>query len=98
MTVDYAQDTTLGLFDSSLTVYRSDSYDWDLLRRVKTDAYTTLNGQVSLTLPGRPFKFTVYGRNLTNKAYILSVINSAQADEVAFGRPREVGLTVNYAF
>jgi iron complex outermembrane receptor protein len=98
LTVDYAHDTSLGLFDGSLTVYRSDSYDWDLLRRVKTDAYTTLNGQVSVTLPSSPWKLTVYGRNLTNKAYILSVINSTQADEVAFGRPREVGLNVNYTF
>jgi iron complex outermembrane recepter protein len=98
ITADYTHATPLGDLDLSATAYHSSSYDWDLLRRVKTEAYTTLNGQVSLTPSGSNFKFTLYGKNLTNKAYIAAFIGGGESDQAFFSQPREVGLKANYSF
>jgi iron complex outermembrane receptor protein len=98
ISADYSHDTAWGPADASLTVYHSSSYDWDLLRRVQTGSYTTLNGRISLSPRGSAYKVTLYGKNLTNKAYIAGYVGSAVSDQVVFAQPREVGLSANYSF
>jgi iron complex outermembrane receptor protein len=98
ITADYSRDIAWGNLDASATAYSSASYDWDLLRRVQTGAYTTLGGQISLIPRGSSFKYSLYGKNLTNKAYITGFVGGATADEVNLSQPREVGLRANYSF
>jgi iron complex outermembrane receptor protein len=98
ITADYVHATPLGDADLSATVYHSSTYDWDLLRRVKTDAYTTLSSQISLSPSHSGFKYTLYGKNLTNKAYIAAFIGGGESDQVFYSQPREVGLKANYSF
>jgi iron complex outermembrane receptor protein len=98
ITADYARDTAWGFADASATAYHSSSYDWDLLRRVKTGAYTTLAGQISLAPRGSGFKYTLYGKNLTNKVYTTAFLGGAEADQAYLSQPREIGLKANYSF
>jgi iron complex outermembrane receptor protein len=68
------------------------------LRRVQTLQYTTIDGQLSIAPRESRFKYTLYGKNLTNKAYIVGATLSSEADGVNFAQPREVGLRLNYSW
>jgi iron complex outermembrane receptor protein len=98
MTASYLGHRAWGDVDASVTVYHSASYDWNLLRTVQTSAYTTLNGQVSLTPQGGPLTYSLYGKNLTNKAYIVGVVTSTEGYYSGLAVPREIGLTAKYSF
>ncbi len=63
-----------------------------------THQYNLLNGQASFTPDRSRFRYTLYGKNLTNKAYIQGALPSALAHEVIFGAPREVGVKVDWQF
>ena len=54
--------------------------------------------QASFTPGASRFRYTLYGKNLTNKAYIQGALPSALAHEVIFGAPREVGVKVDWQF
>lgn len=94
----YGAATTYGDVDASVTVFHSGAYDWDLLRRIRTDAYTTVSAQVGLTLQATGVRIGVYGKNLTNEAYAPSVTASGLGDTYNFAAPREVGLRIGYRF
>lgn len=98
LTADYKRDLGVGIFDASATIYHSACYDWDLLRSQRTESYTTLNGRITVAPRNSGFKYTLYGKNLTNKVYITGVISSAIAAQGFFGPPREVGLRATYSF
>jgi iron complex outermembrane receptor protein len=98
LTLNYNGELAGGAADANATLYYSSSYRWNLTSRVKTDAYATLNMQVGYTPAGSRFRFGLYGRNLTNKAYITATTLSNEGDSAAYAPPREIGLSVGYKF
>jgi iron complex outermembrane receptor protein len=97
-TADYSTDVSMGKLDVSGTVYYSSSYSWHYLNRLQTNAYATLAGQISLTPTGTNLNLSIYGKNLTNKAFVTGAVLDAQADGAVFSEPRQMGVRVNYAF
>lgn len=94
----YADDTSWGNLDASTTLYYSSTYYHDLLYKVPTKSYATLNARVALTPTGSPFTIAIFGSNLTNKVYVDGSVLSQYAHNVHFGNPRQVGLSVDFAF
>jgi len=95
---DYTRELTGGALTASATASYSSSYDWELSRRVRTGAYTTLATQIAYKPDGSHYRFVVFGKNLTNAAYINSTLLDATADMVFYAPPREIGVQVEYSF
>lgn len=99
LTLTYSNHIPVGDFELSGSAYNSSSYFFDLLHRVQQGDYTTLNAEASLspdTMKG--FRFGVFGKNLTNKAYIASTLLGPSSDAPVYSPPREIGVRANYAF
>jgi iron complex outermembrane receptor protein len=87
-----------GRFEATASVYHSGEYHWDYPGTMKTDQYDLLNGELTFAPAGTHMKYTAYGKNLTNKAYIQGGLPTATAHEVYYAPPREVGLRAAYSF
>ncbi|MBS7670096.1 TonB-dependent receptor [Croceicoccus gelatinilyticus] len=87
-----------GEMDGNLTVAHSSSYAFDLLGRVKTGPYTTVNAQLGYRPGGGPLRLAVYGKNITNEAYFTSALLGNQADAPVYAPPRQMGVRLQYDF
>jgi iron complex outermembrane receptor protein len=94
----YTKTLSAGVLQASGSLYYSSTYRWEYTGSVLTHQYNLLNGQVSFTPEASRFQYALYGKNLTNRAYVQGALPSALAHEVIFGAPREVGIRVNYSF
>jgi iron complex outermembrane receptor protein len=65
---------------------------------VLTHEYNLLSGQLSFAPAASKLQYTLYGKNLTNRAYVQGALPSAFAHEAILGRPREIGIKLDYAF
>lgn len=98
LAANYHRDTAWGRLEANASLYYSDSFVWELGYRVKTDKYASLNARVSLTPPDSKVRLTLFGKNLTNEAYVQGVVESASADMGVYAPPREIGVEVNYSY
>ncbi|MDB5714812.1 MAG: TonB-dependent receptor [Sphingomonadales bacterium] len=96
--VDYSGQVANGRLEAHTTLYYSSSFNWELTQRVKTREYITLGANLSYQPDGSSLKFGIFGKNLTNKAYIDGTVLSAYADAVHYAPPRELGVSLDYSF
>lgn len=96
--LDYDAELEQGRLRANATVYYSDSYFWELGYRVTTDAYTTVNARLAFQPRGSNVEFALFGKNLTNEAYVQGAVLSNNADMVVFAPPRMVGVSLQYSF
>jgi iron complex outermembrane receptor protein len=94
----YGKTYGWGRFEATASVYHSSDYRWDYPGTMKTDQYTLLNGELTFAPTGTHMKYTAYGKNLTNKAYVQGGLPTATAHEVYFAPPRELGVRAAYSF
>lgn len=94
----YTKDLSSGRLEATASVYYSTSYRWDYTGTFDTDAYALVNGQVAFTPTHSNFKYTFYGKNLTNRSYVQGALAAAQAHLAILAPPREVGVKVGYSF
>lgn len=87
-----------GEMDGNLTVAHSSAYAFDLLGRVKTGPYTTVNAQLGYRPGGGPLRLAIYGKNITNEAYFTSALLGNQADAPVYAPPRQLGVRLQYDF
>ena len=84
-----------GTFDASATVSYSTRVEHDILGIMPQPAYALLSAQAGYKFDR--FRIGVYGRNLTNKAVILSNLTSISGFIAQYTPPREVGISLNYS-
>lgn len=94
----YTKTLTPGVLEASASLYYSSSYRWEYTGRVQTPSYDLVNARLSFSPRNSNFRYTLYGKNLTNRVYISGVTPSAETAVAFFGQPREVGLTIDYSF
>lgn len=94
----YGQNFDWGRFEATGTVYHSGGYRWEYTDSVTTSPYTLLSANVTFSPNANRFKYTLYGKNLTNKAYVQGALPTATASIIYWDQPREVGVTVGYSF
>jgi iron complex outermembrane receptor protein len=95
LTLDYTHETESGTVDASANFAYSSSVFHDYL--IKQKAYGTLGGRVGYTFGDSGMRIGLYGRNLTNKAYINSTLLSGLGVTASYARPREVGISLSFA-
>jgi iron complex outermembrane receptor protein len=71
----------------------------DPLNRVHQKPYVLVDAELSFAparIPG--LRLVLWGKNLTNKAYLQSVLESQLADEASYGDPRTYGVRAEFSF
>lgn len=91
-TVSYDDD----VFDASATLSYSSAVFHDITGVVRQDAYATITARVGYTVGNA--RLGVYGRNLTNEAYIVNGLASSAGFLAGYAPPREIGVSVGYDF
>jgi iron complex outermembrane receptor protein len=94
----YSYDIGAGEFELTGIAYYTASYAYDTTGRVVQPGYFLLNGDLSFTPAGSNFRFSIWGKNLTNKIYTYSAPTNGNADNVVYAPPRSVGLEAKYSF
>jgi iron complex outermembrane recepter protein len=99
LTGTYVENTNIGSFDLSGTVFYSTKVYFDVGHYVVQPSYAVLNA----TLGWKPsqdskFRVSLWGKNLTNKAYITSTVITTSFDAVDYGRPRTGGVEFQYKY
>lgn len=94
----YTKTLPAGVFQASPSLYFSSAYRWVYTGTVNTNAYTQLGATLSFAPTASSFKYSLYGKNLTNKAYIDGVTPNPAASVAFYGQPREIGLRADYSF
>ncbi|MCW1384692.1 TonB-dependent receptor [Novosphingobium sp. KCTC 2891] len=84
--------------DANASLYYSSGFRWNLTDRVRTDRYATLGAQIGYSPAGSGARFAIYGRNLTNRAYVVATTLSAEGDTMGYSAPREIGVSIGYKF
>ncbi len=96
--INYEGDTAWGKLEANANVYYSAGYNWNLSGRVRTKSYALVNGQIALTPNNSAVRVGIFGKNLTNKAYVGGTILAANADGAVWAPPRQIGISVDYSF
>jgi len=96
-TLSYEHRLNGGTIDASGTVFYSTRVKEELTNTLTQGAYATVNAQVGYRF-GDGVRIGLYGRNLTNKAYMVAGLSSSAAFVPTYAPPREIGATLNYAF
>jgi iron complex outermembrane recepter protein len=94
----YGRDYAWGRFEATGSIYHSAGYSWEYTDSVTTSPYSLLNANITFAPNADRFKYTLYGKNLANKAYIQGSLPTAEANAVFWAQPREIGVTVGYSF
>ena len=94
----YGQDFAWGRFEATGSVYHSGGYRWEYTNTVTTSPYSLLNANITFAPNANRFKYTLYGKNLANKAYVQGALPTAQANMIFWSQPREIGVSVGYSF
>jgi len=98
LSATYTKHIDAGTVDATTSVYYSTRYRWEYTGAVTTGAYALLNAKLGFMPKGSDFKFTVFGKNLTNKAYMQGTEPTSISHQVFWSQPREVGVTAEYSF
>ncbi len=94
----YTKDFAPGTLQANGSVYYASAYRWTYTGSVVTDGYTLLNAQLAFTPRSSNFKYSLYGKNLANKAYIDGVTPIAVSSQAFYAPPREVGVKLDYSW
>jgi iron complex outermembrane receptor protein len=94
----YTRSFAAGNLTVNASIYHSSSYTWGYSGLFNTDAYNLINAQVSFSQAATNLKYSLYGKNLNNAAYVQSTLLSAGSYGAFFNAPREIGLRLDYSF
>jgi iron complex outermembrane receptor protein len=98
LTANYVKDTSVGRFDASGTVYYSTKLFFDVGDRITQPNYATLNAAFAWQPVGTDLQFRLWGKNLTDRAVLVSTTISTFADGVHWAAPRTFGAEARYRF
>ncbi|MBV8806051.1 MAG: TonB-dependent receptor [Sinobacteraceae bacterium] len=94
----YRKSFGWGQLATTASIYHSDAYRWDYSNTVSTGSYNLINARVTFAPRSGALQYSVYGRNLANKAYVQGSVPTTEAHMVFYGQPREIGGTLSYNF
>nr|WP_087575428.1 TonB-dependent receptor [Sphingomonas sp. CDS-1] len=82
----------------SVNLFRTSSYFFDVINRLRQNSYEIVNAQIQWRLPGNRISLSLYGKNLTDATYLRSFSSTAFTDRAVVGTPRTYGVRIGYEF
>jgi iron complex outermembrane recepter protein len=102
LTVTFNPSYTTAVLNGELSftpqLYYSSSYNYQVIDNLQQGSYFLLGADLSYRPKGSSLELSLWGKNLTNKAIISSVLVSTPAFAVRYAAPQEIGATVRYRF
>lgn len=90
---DYTVPLPYGDLIASGNLYYAGPFYWDQLNRLVEPAHTLLNGELTYRSPNRKYSVSLWGENLLNTRYDLTVVTST-SDTRVFAEPISYGVRV----
>ena len=81
-----------GTYTSSIFLYPDNSAS------TKVNGYGQLSARLAWSAPGDRYEVALWGKNLTNKAYITGIFPVITQDEINYNEPRTFGVQVSTRF
>jgi iron complex outermembrane receptor protein len=97
-TLSYETTMMGGTFDASTTVSYSSAFELEITGTIRQSAYAAVSVQAGYKFADSGFRVGIFGRNITNNDYLVAGFSSAGGFFGTPTPPREVGLSVNYAY
>lgn len=97
--LSYKHDTSVGEFGAYIGGNYNSGIYFDPNNRVRQGRYALLDAELSfspVSLPG--LRVALWGKNLTDRDYIQSALESTLVDSGSYGDPRTYGVRVEYKF
>lgn len=98
LTATYRKQFPTGSLLLTGTYYHTDSFFFEAGNRVSQPAYDLVNGRIAWTFGDSGLTAAVWGKNLTNKAYIQSAFILDNMDGASYAPPRTYGFELSYSF
>jgi iron complex outermembrane receptor protein len=95
---NWSQKYDFGEIGANVNLYYTSSWFVDAYNSVKQDAYATLDAQVSFQPANSNLRLTLWGKNLTDKAYAQSYLVAGNAFGVSYAESRAIGVRAEYQF
>ena len=95
---DYSRDFAAGTFGATANYFYTSDFYWVTGEHIAQPSYSIVNGTLSWTPTGEHYRFTLFGRNLTNEAYGIYASPNAQGVAMAWAAPREIGFSIDVQF
>jgi iron complex outermembrane receptor protein len=92
----YDQDFSGGKLQLTANFYHNSGIFWAPGAHVSQGAYSLLNGSIGWSPPNEHFRFSVWGRNLTNSYYQIYNNPNTTGVSAAYAAPREIGLSIDF--
>jgi iron complex outermembrane receptor protein len=97
--LDYRKTIAAGEFELFTNATYNSGYSFDVNNRVRQGAYTLIDGEISFAPSGLPgSRFVIWGKNLSNRAILQSVLESQLGDAGSYAPPRAFGVRAEYKF
>ncbi len=94
----YGQNFEAGRFEATTNLYYSTGYRWEYTDTVTTGPYALLGANLTFSPSANRFKYTLYGKNITNRAYVQGALPTSAASIIYWNLAREIGVKVGYSF
>ncbi len=95
----YNVETSAGKFGAFASLYHTSSFGLEPSNRIRQKGYSTIDGEVSFAPSGVDgLRMVLWGKNLTNKAYLASSLTSTLADVGSYAAPRTFGIRAEFGF
>jgi iron complex outermembrane receptor protein len=98
LTAHYRLETSPGTLDATGTVFYSTKVFQEFGNRIVQPKYALVNSTLTWTPTDSRLKFSIWGKNLTNKAVISSVIIAGSYDAVDYLPPRTFGVRADFSY
>lgn len=95
----YDVDTRAGKLGLSGSLYHHSGSRLELTGRIRQPKHDIVDAQISFSpLVADYLKVSLWGRNLTNKAYLQSLLQTNFADGISYAPPRTYGVRAEFTF
>jgi iron complex outermembrane recepter protein len=95
---DYQTQLSIGKVGANANLGYTSTFYYELSQFLTQKQYALLNGNVFWSPTDSHFKYTIWGKNLTNKVTYNNYLANATGFVVAYQPPRELGVSVGYSF
>jgi len=99
LSANYERETSAGTFGAFAGLYYNDGQFIETSSRIYQKSYVTLDGELSFAPSGIDgLRLVLWGKNLTDKAYLNMGLITDFGDSVAYAAPRTFGARAEFAF
>ncbi|MCG2840963.1 TonB-dependent receptor [Sandaracinobacter sp. RS1-74] len=98
LTLNHEMDLGSGRLNSNVNWSYSSSFYWAVDNREKQDSFSLFNAQLAWTAPGDQFSVRLWGRNLGNKKYLVTLNQNGTGDIGSPAPGRTYGVTLGFTY